>query len=94
MPSQLISLVTIYTVYNNVQMQDKTLPFINGTILKLSMMGVLGLKESLRTIFKSLALKEKPLALFRSPCSWPCKSLHLLCFVTRRSFTAVSLFTY
>jgi len=92
MPSQLISLVTIYTVYNNVQMQGKTLPFINGTILELSMMGVLGLKESLRTIFKSL--KDKPLALFRSPCSWPCKSLRLLCFVTRRSFTAVSLFAY
>jgi len=69
----------------------------------MSVMGVLGLglglKESLRTIFKSLssalkdkslalALKVKSLALFPSPWSWPCKSLHLLCFLTRRSSTA------
>ena len=64
-----------------------------------TVMGVLGLglKESLKTIFKSLALKDKSLALalkvkslalFQSPCAWRCKSLHLLSVVTRRSFTA------
>ena len=69
--------------------------------LKYPVMGVLGLalKEILRTIFKSLALalkvkslavalKVKSLALFASPCSWPCKLLHLLFFVTVTSFTA------